>query len=222
MAARRARFPAAAGERREHRGGERSAPAGRGRGVSPAQCPLPARGRDGTGGRKAAAAAGSRSAGGEAKAGRGSPGELPGSGGKGSGGGAGTPRLGRAPPLAENAVVRSSPGDAPDRARLRLAWAVSAWPPAPRGVERRGTGGALTACGQELLQLERPRKGKEEEMEGHPAGSCLPLHARERHACLSRWGRIPLRSTQQVEDSQAARVTEGRGEEQKEASELGS
>ncbi|XP_040975190.1 uncharacterized protein LOC115333957 isoform X2 [Aquila chrysaetos chrysaetos] len=47
--------------------------------------------------------------------------------------------------------------------------------------EHKGTGGALTGCGQELLRLklERPEKGREEEMEGRPAGSCLPLQARE-------------------------------------------
>ncbi|XP_040977797.1 tRNA (guanine-N(7)-)-methyltransferase-like isoform X2 [Aquila chrysaetos chrysaetos] len=45
--------------------------------------------------------------------------------------------------------------------------------------ERRGTGGALTGCGQELVKLERPQKGKEEETEGRLAGSCLPLQARE-------------------------------------------
>ncbi|KAM9655400.1 uncharacterized protein ACIBXB_008355 [Morphnus guianensis] len=46
--------------------------------------------------------------------------------------------------------------------------------------EHRGAGGAaLTGCGQELLKLERPQKGKEEETEGRLAGSCLPLQARE-------------------------------------------
>ncbi|KAK4807304.1 hypothetical protein QYF61_006365 [Mycteria americana] len=42
-------------------------------------------------------------------------------------------------------------------------------------------GGAPADCGQELLRLklERPEKGKEEEIEGRPAGSCLPLQARE-------------------------------------------
>ncbi|XP_069667782.1 uncharacterized protein [Haliaeetus albicilla] len=35
---------------------------------------------------------------------------------------------------AVGAVVRSSPGDAVDCSRLRLAWAVSAWPPSPRGA----------------------------------------------------------------------------------------
>ncbi len=47
---------------------------------------------------------------------------------------------------------------------------------------------ALTACGEELLQLklERPQKGKEEEeTKGQPASSCLPLQARESLACLS-------------------------------------
>ena len=43
-------------------------------------------------------------------------------------------------------------------------------------------GGVLTGCGQKLPQLkpERPKKGKEEEIEGRLAGSCLPLQARER------------------------------------------
>ncbi|KAM9630151.1 uncharacterized protein ACIBXB_016692 [Morphnus guianensis] len=47
--------------------------------------------------------------------------------------------------------------------------------------EHGGTGRALTSCGQELLRLklERPEKGREEEMEGRPASSCLPLQARE-------------------------------------------
>ncbi|XP_029879568.1 uncharacterized protein LOC115345234 isoform X8 [Aquila chrysaetos chrysaetos] len=35
---------------------------------------------------------------------------------------------------AVGAVVRSSPGDAVDCSSLRLAWAVSAWPPSPRGA----------------------------------------------------------------------------------------
>ncbi|KAM6264767.1 uncharacterized protein M6G45_005851 [Spheniscus humboldti] len=48
------------------------------------------------------------------------------------------------------------------------------------------------------LKLERPEKGKEEEIEGHLAGSCLPLQARES---------LPLR----VEDSQATGVTEEEG-----------
>ena len=53
---------------------------------------------------------------------------------------------------------------------------------------RKGAGGALTGCGQELLQLklERPEKGKEEEIKGLLASSCLPLQARER---LSPWVR---------------------------------
>ncbi|KAM6329760.1 uncharacterized protein O3Q21_003359 [Podargus strigoides] len=40
---------------------------------------------------------------------------------------------------------------------------------------RKGRGGAVPGCGRELpwLQLERPEKGKEEETEGYPAGSCL-------------------------------------------------
>ena len=47
--------------------------------------------------------------------------------------------------------------------------------------EHKGTGGALTGCGQALLRLklERPEKGREEEMEGWPASSCPPLQARE-------------------------------------------
>ena len=42
---------------------------------------------------------------------------------------------------------------------------------------RKGRGGALSGCGQELLRLklDRPEKGEEEEIEGHLAGSCLPL-----------------------------------------------
>ncbi|KAM6323087.1 uncharacterized protein O3Q21_005782 [Podargus strigoides] len=40
---------------------------------------------------------------------------------------------------------------------------------------RKGRGGAVPGCGRELpwLQLERPEKGKEEETEGYPTGSCL-------------------------------------------------
>ncbi|KAM9625107.1 uncharacterized protein ACIBXB_018740 [Morphnus guianensis] len=38
---------------------------------------------------------------------------------------------------AVGAVVRSSPGDAVDCSSLRLAWAVSAWPPSPRGAGAR-------------------------------------------------------------------------------------
>ncbi|KAK4805267.1 hypothetical protein QYF61_018308 [Mycteria americana] len=46
---------------------------------------------------------------------------------------------------------------------------------------QKGTGGALAGCGQELLRLklERPEKGKEEEIEGWPASICLLLQARE-------------------------------------------
>ncbi|XP_040975191.1 uncharacterized protein LOC115333957 isoform X3 [Aquila chrysaetos chrysaetos] len=44
---------------------------------------------------------------------------------------------------AEGMVVSSSLGDAVDCSSLRLAWAVSAWPPSPRGAgaqrDRRGT-----------------------------------------------------------------------------------
>ncbi|KAM9655394.1 uncharacterized protein ACIBXB_008349 isoform 1-T1 [Morphnus guianensis] len=38
---------------------------------------------------------------------------------------------------AVGAVVRSSPGDAVECSSLRLAWAVSAWPPSPRGAGAR-------------------------------------------------------------------------------------
>ncbi|XP_072731874.1 uncharacterized protein [Ciconia boyciana] len=74
---------------------------------------------------------------------------------------------------------------------------------------REGTGGALAGCGQELprLKLERPEKGKEEDVEGQPAGSCLPLQARES---------LPLR----VKDSQVTGVTEWEGRKEKEVSEL--
>ncbi|KAM9591504.1 uncharacterized protein ACIBXB_006307 [Morphnus guianensis] len=74
---------------------------------------------------------------------------------------------------------------------------------ARRGVarEHKGTGRALTGCGQELLRLklERPEKGREEEMEGWPATRpAAASRCRQEGACLSACGRIPLRSPQQV------------------------
>ncbi|XP_075292780.1 uncharacterized protein LOC142363265 isoform X2 [Opisthocomus hoazin] len=46
---------------------------------------------------------------------------------------------------------------------------------------RKGRGGALSGCGQEVvrLKLECPEKAENEEMEGHLAGSCLALQAGE-------------------------------------------
>ena len=46
---------------------------------------------------------------------------------------------------------------------------------------RKGTGRALTGCGQELprLKLDRAEEGEQEEIEGHLAGSCLLLQAGE-------------------------------------------
>ncbi|XP_075292782.1 uncharacterized protein LOC142363265 isoform X4 [Opisthocomus hoazin] len=69
---------------------------------------------------------------------------------------------------------------------------------------RKGRGGALSGCGQEVvrLKLECPEKAENEEMEGHLAGSCLALQAGES---------LPLR----VEDSQAAGVMEEEGRREK-------
>ncbi|KAM9605985.1 uncharacterized protein ACIBXB_001957 [Morphnus guianensis] len=80
---------------------------------------------------------------------------------------------------AEDAVVRSSPGDAIDCDGLRLAWAVSAWPPSPHSVgakrDRRSayllwTGAAEAGEARErwrtAKQLElQKRKGEEKEKE---------------------------------------------------------
>ncbi|XP_072726716.1 uncharacterized protein [Ciconia boyciana] len=85
---------------------------------------------------------------------------------------------------------------------------------------RKGTGGALAGCGRELprLKLERPEKAKEEEIEGRPASSCLPLQARE--SLPLRVRKDPSSSStageaasvhRRVEDSQATGVTEEEG-----------
>ncbi|KAM9600797.1 uncharacterized protein ACIBXB_004041 [Morphnus guianensis] len=82
--------------------------------------------------------------------------------------------------------------------------------------ERRGTGGALTGCGQKLLKLERLQKGKE--AEGRLAGSCLPLQARETLPLCVRKDPSSYSTAGQttnvhhrVEDSQATGVTEEEG-----------
>ena len=78
-----------------------------------------------------------------------------------------------------SAVVRSSPGMPLTAAASGLRGLSLPGLPLLEAREHRGTGGALTGCGRELLKLERPQKGKEEETAGHLAGSCLPLQARE-------------------------------------------
>lgn len=80
---------------------------------------------------------------------------------------------------AVSAAVRSSPGMPLTAAASGSRGLSLPGLPLLAARERRGTGGALTGCGRELLKLERPQEGKEEETEGHLAGSCLPLQARE-------------------------------------------
>ncbi|XP_069666802.1 uncharacterized protein [Haliaeetus albicilla] len=95
---------------------------------------------------------------------------------------------------AVSAVVRSSPGMLLTAAGSGLRGLSLPGLPLLAAREHRGTGGALTGCGRELLKLERPQKGKEEETEGHLAGSCLLLQARERLP-LPVWKDPSLQST---------------------------
>ncbi|XP_074882835.1 uncharacterized protein LOC142030497 [Buteo buteo] len=101
---------------------------------------------------------------------------------------------------AVSAVVRSSPGMPLTAAASGSRGLSLPGLPLLAAREHRGTGGALAGCGRELLKLERPQKSKEEETEGRPAGSCLPLQEL-RGARVFRY----------VEDSQATGVTEEEG-----------
>ncbi|XP_052669943.1 uncharacterized protein LOC128153985 isoform X2 [Harpia harpyja] len=115
---------------------------------------------------------------------------------------------------AVGAVVRSSPGDAVDCSSLRLAWAVSAWPPSPRGAgaqrDRRSAYWLWTGAA-EAGEARKLKKKKRKAIRLAAASRC-----RQERACLSVCGRIPPRSPQQVEDSQATGVTEEEGRREKE------
>ena len=66
--------------------------------------------------------------------------------------------------------------------------------------DQKGIDKALPGCGQELprLKLETPTKGKEEEIEGALAASCLPAAGKREPVPAGEGGRIPLHSPQRA------------------------